>query len=336
MIKISVLVPVYSVEKYIERCARSLFEQKLDDIEYIFVDDASPDKSIEILEHIISEYPAKKNCIKIIKHEINKGLAQARNTGLNAAKGKYIYIIDSDDYIEPDTLKLLYIQAEINDADVVFSDYFVQFENYSVVYKFPPILSKSMCLTGVLNRSISAHFWTKLILRDVFEKNHIRVPLGLDVGEDMATFPRVLYYVEKIVQVKKPLYHYVQYNVNAYTRNVSEKSINNYVGVLNYLESFFSDKEEIYRDAIRKNKIITKLELIRNTRKETQKKASMIFDEINIGSYINELGFLSKIVFIFSKNNLYSILNIILDIRTIGGKIKRHILSSKSIIKYIK
>lgn len=69
MLKVSVIVPIYGVEKYIERCARSLFEQTLDDIEYIFVDDCSPDKSIEILNAVIADYPQKIPYIKIIQHK---------------------------------------------------------------------------------------------------------------------------------------------------------------------------------------------------------------------------------------------------------------------------
>ena len=88
MPKVSVIVPVYGVEKYIERCARSLFEQTLDDIEYIFVDDCSPDRSIEILNQVIGEYPGRKDQVQIIHHASNQGLALARQTGLKAATGE--------------------------------------------------------------------------------------------------------------------------------------------------------------------------------------------------------------------------------------------------------
>lgn len=90
MSKVSVIVPVYKVEKYIERCARSLFNQTLDDIEYIFVDDCSPDRSIEILNQVIGDYPRRKDQVQIIHHASNQGLALARQTGLKAATGEYI------------------------------------------------------------------------------------------------------------------------------------------------------------------------------------------------------------------------------------------------------
>lgn len=100
MSKVSVIVPIYGVEKYIERCARSLFEQTLDDIEYIFVDDCSPDKSIEILNAVIADYPQKIPYIKIIQHKKNKGLPLARRSGWKAATGEYIANCDSDDWVD--------------------------------------------------------------------------------------------------------------------------------------------------------------------------------------------------------------------------------------------
>ena len=96
MPKVSVLVPVYGVEKYIERCARSLFEQTLDDMECIFVDDCTPDDSMQVLVKILSEYPRRKEQVKIIHHETNQGLPAARQSGLKIATGEYIAHCDSD------------------------------------------------------------------------------------------------------------------------------------------------------------------------------------------------------------------------------------------------
>ncbi len=98
--KVSIIVPIYNVEKYIERCAVSLFEQDFEDIEYIFVNDCTPDNSVEILEKVIEKYPNRKSHLKIVHHKENKGLGSARNTGLEQATGNYILHIDSDDWCE--------------------------------------------------------------------------------------------------------------------------------------------------------------------------------------------------------------------------------------------
>ena len=125
MPKVSVIIPVYGVKKYIERCARSLFEQTLDDIEYIFVDDSTPDNSISILRKVLSEYPNREKQVKILHHEKNKGLAQARQTGLKIASGEYIAHCDSDDWVDVHMYEEMYNKAIEEDADVVVCDYVV-------------------------------------------------------------------------------------------------------------------------------------------------------------------------------------------------------------------
>ena len=120
MPEVSVCIPVYGVEKYIERCARSLFEQTMTDgIEFIFVNDCTTDKSIEILERILAEYPGRQAQTKIIHHATNKGLVAARNTGLAHATGDYIIHCDSDDWVDLNFYESLYKKAVETGADVV-------------------------------------------------------------------------------------------------------------------------------------------------------------------------------------------------------------------------
>lgn len=119
-IKVSVCVPVYKVEKYIERCARSLFEQTVaDGIEFIFVDDCSPDRSIEILKHVLEQYPGRKSQVRIVRHEVNKGLLEARQTAIGVASGDYIIHCDSDDGVDPDLYERMMAEADAGSLDVV-------------------------------------------------------------------------------------------------------------------------------------------------------------------------------------------------------------------------
>ena len=99
MLKISILTPIYGVEKYIEQCARSLFEQSYASIEYIFVDDCTPDKSIGILQSLLKEYPERAQQVRIIHHDRNRGVGAARQTALMAATGDYLLFADSDDML---------------------------------------------------------------------------------------------------------------------------------------------------------------------------------------------------------------------------------------------
>ena len=120
--KVTICVPVYNVEKYIERCCKSLFEQTYSNIEYIFVDDRSPDNSIKVVENILQGYPKRKNAVKLIEHSVNKGLAATRNTGIDAASGEYILFVDSDDYLDHNAVELLMNKVEATHADVVIFD----------------------------------------------------------------------------------------------------------------------------------------------------------------------------------------------------------------------
>ena len=99
MIKLSICVPIYGTEKYIERCARSLFEQDIQNVEYIFVNDCTKDAAIDVLKNVVVEYPNVRSRLKIINHETNKGLAGARLTGLQNATGEYVWCVDRDDYV---------------------------------------------------------------------------------------------------------------------------------------------------------------------------------------------------------------------------------------------
>ena len=102
MPKVSVIIPVYNAGKYIERCVRSLFEQTLDDIEYIFVDDCSPDDSMDVLQKVLSEYPQRKENVTLIRHKANTGQSGARKSGMHVAKGEYIIHCDADDWVDLD------------------------------------------------------------------------------------------------------------------------------------------------------------------------------------------------------------------------------------------
>ena len=121
--KISVIVPIYGVEQYIERCARSLFEQTLDAIEFIFVDDCTTDNSMDVLHRVIADYPQRKDHVTIIKHETNKGLPQARKTGVQVAKVNMLHIVIA--MIGLNMYEVLYEYATSGHYDIVYSDYYV-------------------------------------------------------------------------------------------------------------------------------------------------------------------------------------------------------------------
>jgi glycosyltransferase involved in cell wall biosynthesis len=223
--KVSVIIPIYHVEAYIERCVRSLMEQTLDELEFIFVDDCSPDGSIEVLKHVLSDYPQRKGQTFILYHDANKGLPAARNTGLNVAKGEYIFHCDSDDYLECDALSLMYEKAKMTNADIVYSDWYLAFPKKERYMRCPEYVTAEDALRGLLHGTMKYNVWNKLVRRSLYTDNEIRFPVGHGMGEDM-TMILLFAKARSVAYLPVATYHYVRQNENAFTASRSEASYN--------------------------------------------------------------------------------------------------------------
>lgn len=127
--KVSVYIPVYGVEKYIEKCAQTLFEQTLDDLEYVFVDDCTPDNSFQILEQVLEKYPNRKSQVKIVHHKMNQGVCIARKTGIQHCTGEYITCCEPDDWVETTMYEELYNKVKETGADMVACDHYRESES---------------------------------------------------------------------------------------------------------------------------------------------------------------------------------------------------------------
>jgi glycosyltransferase involved in cell wall biosynthesis len=201
MPKVSVIIPVYGVEKYIERCVRSLFEQTLDDIEYLFVDDCTPDRSIDILKQVLEEYPQRKSQVLIHRMEKNSGQAAVRNWGMHNATGEYVTHCDSDDWVDVNMYKLLYEKGISDNCDIVICDYFVTNGNSKTIKKHHFSVNK-------LNMMFSSYnLWCKIIRRSVCANNDIMYPTG-NMGEDMVYSVQLAWYSSSFGYVEKPLYYF--------------------------------------------------------------------------------------------------------------------------------
>lgn len=234
---------MYGVEKYIGRCARSLFEQTLvDGVEFIFIDDATRDRSCEILQTVIDEYKDKKLNINIIHHQVNKGLPSARNTGLKHAHGEYIVHVDGDDYLEKDALKILYGAVKSSNADVAWCDYYVAFENKRRVISQPSYETPEEAVRGMLRGTMKYNVWNKLCRRTLYTENNIIFPDGRAMGEDL-TMIMVFLHARSCVYVNKSLYNYVQ-NPGQMTAAYNEEKLEslryNCNRISHYIDSYFS------------------------------------------------------------------------------------------------
>lgn len=253
MPKVSIIIPVYGVEKYIERCARSLFEQTLDDIEYLFIDDCTPDKSVEILKRVLEEYPHRKSQVVIHRMEQNSGQAKVREWGMRNARGEYVIHCDSDDWVDVHMYEEMYNKAIDEDADVVVCDYVVT-NDTSIIKTINACHAKSakQLIENCLFQRDPWSLCNKLFNRKVYY--NIEYPKGA-MGEDMATTIQLLWNCKTLSYINKPYYQYF-YNSESITKvctrdscisKFNQLSCNTTI-VMNFIKNKKLDDE--YKDAL--------------------------------------------------------------------------------------
>ncbi len=203
--KVSVIIPVYGVEKYIERCARSLFGQTLDSLEYIFVNDYTPDRSMEILHKILEEYPHRREQVKIINMPVNSKQAAARTAGMKAATGLYQIHCDPDDWVELDAYRAMYEKAVETGADVVVCGYTI-YRNGQSEINLP--IEDNTGMECLMNLNYSGCLWSRLVRSSIIFDNEIYPYPAINCGEDLNVIFRVMFYAKRISRINMPYYNY--------------------------------------------------------------------------------------------------------------------------------
>lgn len=252
--KVSLLVPVYNVARYIERCAVSLFEQTYENIEYIFVDDCTPDNSISVLLTVIKRYPKLEKRIKILYHERNRGLAAARNTAVRASTGKFVMHVDSDDWIDPHTVEECLNKQKITGAEIVSFEAMVEWGTYQDTMHINPYKSKEDKICQMLEGSMMHCVWGALISKRIYTDYNICQIEGVNIGEDYIITPILHFYATSVAAIHKPFYHYSFENTNSYVHGFSEKKGEELWKAIRISEAFFSNKAPIYIKAINDGK----------------------------------------------------------------------------------
>ena len=217
-IKVSVIIPVYNVENVIHRCLDALKSQTLSDVEYIFVDDCCKDSTVEVIKRSFESLDRSKS-YKIIHHEYNRGVAAARNTGLAHSQGKYVYYVDSDDYIDKNTLDLLYNEAESCGADVVGCEWYLTFESNERHVKQADAKTGEELFKSFANGVARWNLWLFIVKRSLYETNNIHFIEKMNMGEDMMVMMKLALHADKVSMLHTPLYHYIQTNSNSLTKN---------------------------------------------------------------------------------------------------------------------
>ena len=208
MIKVSVIIPVYKVEKYIDRTISSCQSQTLFEIEIIVVNDGSPDNS----KAIIDKKAWEDNRIMAI-HKENGGVTSARNTGLAKAKGKYVFFLDGDDYIEDNALEKLFNIAEQNNADYVFGNFIIEYEdslqNYEMVFPSFTVINNITFLKYCFENTFF-YITGCLINKGIMQKCKLDIPNDITFGEDNIAITQMAWNIQCAAYYNGIVLHYVQ------------------------------------------------------------------------------------------------------------------------------
>ncbi len=247
--KVSIVIPVYNVEKYIERCVRTLFAQTLDDLEYIFVDDCSPDNSSDVMLKVLEEYPVRKPQVKLIRHEINQGVSQSRQDGVEAATGEYIIHCDPDDWVELDMYEQLYTKAKETNADLVLCDYYevTNGEILTLKKQKPDKLKSEDLLAGISGKNktkLQGSLWNKLIKSELCK--NIRFIPDINFCEDVCYLFQILNKRLNIRYCNTGLYYYMTFRTDSAINQMSQKCFEESIKLIKTIELLSLDSSNEY------------------------------------------------------------------------------------------
>ena len=277
MPKVSVIVPVYNVEKYIEKCLNTLVNQTLQDIEIIVVNDGATDNSEKIINEFLEKYPEK---IVYLKKE-NGGLSDARNFGIPYAKGEYIAFVDSDDYVETFMYEEMYEIAKKENSDMVECDFIWEYPNKSRIDTGEIYNNKKE-----MAQKVRVVAWNKLIKKSILDETKIEFPKGYRY-EDLEFTYKLIPYLDKVSFLKKPCVHYIQRdNSISNTQNERTKEI---FDILDHIIDYYKEKGiyEEYKTELEYTytRIVLCSSLLRMCKvkdKETKKKLlNLAWDNLN-------------------------------------------------------
>lgn len=244
---VSVIVPIYNVDMYLKRCIDSILNQIFTNIEIILVNDGSLDNSPQICD----DYARHDSRIKVI-HKENGGLSDARNAGIAVSTGRYLAFVDSDDYLDPSYLAVLYYAAERNNCEISYCNYAIYrqekgtHKSINVRKPLPGITTgKKIARLTIRDFRSRAYVWNKLYKRELFfNEDKIRFPKMY--FEDTATTPRLMYHAKRVVVVDKCLYYYTK-RKGSIVSHLDVKKMSDYINALGALRSFF-EKHGCYKD----------------------------------------------------------------------------------------
>lgn len=261
LIKVSILMPIYKVEQYLEKTLASIFTQTYPNIDFVFVNDCSPDNSLRVLKDTIVKHGIDKNRYVIVNHQQNEGIAVSRTDCIANATGDYIFFVDSDDWIEPDTVEQMVNGCNYGMIDIVGCDFMKDFISGETKYyheEYGETCRENM--HKCLNYDIGTVLWKLLIRRSLFD--NFKITPHVDIVEDYIMSVKLYYYANSFVAIPKAFYHYVQYN-QARVSFQTLWSVNMHIKGVQEVEQFCREKG-LYDDSVHHKLLLRKFNIKSN------------------------------------------------------------------------
>lgn len=235
--QISIIIPVYKAENYIQRCLDSIQVQLFTNWECLLVDDGSPDNSGAICD----DYSCKDSRFKVI-HKKNGGVSSARQTGLDAAQGEYVIHADPDDWMDADMLIELYAKAKTEDADMVICDYFAESQKGQEYYKQQPKSLDHKSVLCELFSTLHGSTWNKLVRRSCFLDFGVRFPKDINLCEDVYVNAELLRHPIKVSYLPKAFYHYdLSVNQHSIVRKPSRRTVESLLRITSHFTPLWNN-----------------------------------------------------------------------------------------------
>lgn len=241
---LSLVVPIYGVERYIGHFAESVFAQWCEGVEYVFVNDGTKDRSVEVLEGVIGEKFAHLRPHIAIVHQQNMGLPQARRTGFLAARGEYILCADSDDWLSEGALSRVVEEIRRTGADIVCFDLVKEYGDHRSIKREGNYLAEERLrfIADIFNYKTPGYTVTKCFRRSLYTDNHIHTP-RLSMHEDMCLMAQIIFYARTIVHLPEVLYHYRKDNPDSLC--AQSRSVRHLASSRNMLDLYGHYKERL-------------------------------------------------------------------------------------------
>ena len=236
---ISIIVPIYNAEKFINKCVDSLLNQTKKELEIILINDGSTDNT----EKLLKLYKDKR--IKLFSNP-NQGIGKTRNFGISKATSKYIMFCDSDDYYEPNMCELMYKEIEENDLDLVICDFYKEYDNGKIEpERIPTFAYTTLAEKPSLIRTVNLAPWNKIYKKELLTKNNIYFEENLKY-EDTPFVAKALDCAKKIGKIDKCLNHYIIHEQSETT--VRDKRCFDIIKIIDIIRTYFKDKKYIKED----------------------------------------------------------------------------------------